>query len=39
MSTDDEEVLYATRPEVDFDMEDDDMESEKGVVALCVGKF
>ena len=39
MSTDDEEGLYAPRPEVDFDMEDDDMESEKGVVALCVGKF
>jgi len=39
MSTDDEEGLYAPRPEVDFDVEDDEMESEKGVVALCVGKF
>ncbi|XP_052057749.1 lysosomal-trafficking regulator-like isoform X2 [Mytilus californianus] len=37
MSTDDEEGLYAPRPEVDFDEDDDELEAEKGLVALCVG--
>lgn len=39
MSTDDEEGLYAPRPEVDFDEDDDELEAEKGLVALCVGMY
>lgn len=38
-STDDEEGLYAPRPEIGFDDEDWDLDAEKGLVALCVGKF